>query len=152
MQLTAQAFELEKYELMAPVADATFDEEERKERRLEIDIGEANDSRLDVSAQDLSLLNAAGGPMLASPASALKREFEYTEMIGGAHSDGGSDDENGGPQNSQNMLKQRSFSLISPCKCPPKINYYFLPLLCAAFEAANYGYDVIWNVVFVDRT
>ena len=118
--MTAQAFELEKYDLQ--VVDATFDEEERKERRLEIDVGEANDSRLDVSAQDLFQLNAAAGRMLASPISARKREFEYTEMIGGANSEGGSDDENEGPQNSQNMLKQRSFSLISPCKCAPEIN------------------------------
>ena len=130
---------MEKYDLNVAV-DATFDEEERKERRLEgrgleIDIGEANDSRLDVSAQDLSLLNAAAGPMLASPPSARKREFEYTEMLGGANSEGGSDDENGGPQNSQNMLKQHSFSLISPCKCAPKIYRSLLLLLCAAFKA-----------------
>ena len=121
---------------MAPVADATFEEEERKGRsRLEIDVGEANDSRLDVSAQDLSLLNAAAGPMLASPASARRREFEYTDMIGGANSDGGSDAENGGPANSQNMLKQRSFSLISPCKCAPKIYLSLLLFLCVAFKA-----------------
>ena len=130
---------MEKYDLNV-VVDATFDEEERKERRLEgrgleIDIGEANDSRLDVSAQDLSLLNAAAGPMLASPPSARKREFEYTEMLGGANSEGGSDDENGGPQNSQNMLKQHSFSLISPCKCALKIYRSLLLLLCAAFKA-----------------
>ena len=121
---------------MAPVADATFEEEERKGRsRLEIDVGEANDSRLDVSAQDLSLLNAAAGPMLASPPSARRREFEYTDMIGGANSDGGSDAENGGPANSQNMLKQRSFSLISPCKCAPKIYLSLLLFRCAAFKA-----------------
>ena len=95
--MTAQAFELEKFE--PNIADGTFDEEERKERRLEIDIGEANDSRLTASAQDLSLLNAAAGPMLASPPSAQKGLIEYTEMLGGA-TDCGSDDENEGPQNS----------------------------------------------------
>ena len=56
LQLSSQAFELEKYnEHEQSAGDITFEEEERQQRRLEIDISEAN--VLDSSAQDLSLLS-----------------------------------------------------------------------------------------------